>query len=171
MIHGLSRCCAAPSGGLVMLASYASAIVQCNTITSVDASRICSPHGAAGSGRSLPSGRPDDKLRVIRERPIPDFAALDPGYEGSASDQPEQNQQHDGAHRRGNDGVDPPKASDRRKVKHVPQPGADISADNADDDIADQAKGSALQDSCGQPTGNRSDDQDRKSTRLNSSHT
>src|SRR5258708_11078175 len=44
-------------------------------------------------------------------------------------------------------------------MKHVPQPGADISADNADDDIADQAKGSALQDSCGQPTGNRSDDQ------------
>src|SRR5216683_3137465 len=25
-------------------------------------------------------GRPDDKLRVIRERPIPDYAALHPGY-------------------------------------------------------------------------------------------
>src|SRR6266481_8998513 len=45
MIQGLSRFCAAPSGGLVMLASHASAIVQCNTITSAGAS------GIYGSGK------------------------------------------------------------------------------------------------------------------------
>jgi len=30
------------------------------------------------------SGRPDDKLRVIRDRLSPDYASLHPGYESAA---------------------------------------------------------------------------------------
>jgi hypothetical protein len=47
-----------------------------------------SPDGATGSGRSLPSGRPeagpggppDDKLRESGDKPTLDCAALHPGY-------------------------------------------------------------------------------------------
>src|SRR5215468_870160 len=64
----------------------------------------------------------------------------------SASDQSQQDQQHDRAHGRGDDGTDPPNTSNRRQTEDVPQPGADITADNADDEVPDQTKASALQD-------------------------
>src|SRR5215813_4274208 len=77
----------------------------------------------------------------------------------SASEQSQQHQQHDGAHRRGDDSAHDHRASDRGEVEHVPQPSADISADHADNDVADQAKAGPLQNSCGQPSGNRPHDE------------
>src|SRR5258708_37598744 len=53
------------------------------------------------------SGRPDDKTprnpgkAWSKARPLPDFAFAPSGFEGSASDQPEQHQPDDGAYRRG----------------------------------------------------------------------
>src|ERR1700730_15389685 len=110
MIQGLSRLCTAPSKGLVMLASRLPVIVHCSTITFAEASESCRV-GEPALGGSLPW--------TMKPR------------NASASDQSQQDQQHDRAHRRGDDGADPPHASDRRKTEHVPQPTADVTADDA----------------------------------------
>src|SRR5215467_3845733 len=167
MIHGVSRFWATPSGEWVMLGSHASAIVQCSTIADADTSGICSAGElpcltlVARAGANQKSGRSRRGAT-----PCPHYPSIHAGYRRmreakarrSASDQAQQHQQDDGAHRRDYDGVDPPNASDWRQMKEVPQPRADISADHADDDIADKAKAGFLQNSCGQPTGNRADD-------------
>src|ERR1700731_3648466 len=145
MIQGLSRLCAAPSEGLVMLASRLPVIVHCSTITFAEASEICRG-GEPTLGGSLPwTMEPRDT---------------------SASDHPQQNQQHDRPHRRGDDGADPPDASDRRKTEHVPQPTADVTADDAHDDVANQAEAGALQDFPGQPTGDHANHQRGNQTLL-----
>src|SRR5215470_342300 len=86
----------------------------------------------------------------------------------SASDYPQQDQQRDCADGRGNDGADPPGAADRRKMENVPQPAADVTADDAHYDVADQAEASSLQNFPSQPACNRADHQRDNQSLLHS---
>src|SRR5262249_58881300 len=108
MIDGLSRVCAAPSVGLVMLASCASAIVHCNTIASADASGIYRGDESADdspgpelsepkSGTGRTAGRGLSRITLRFTRASGRWVAA----RRSASKQSQKHQQHDGAHRRG----------------------------------------------------------------------
>src|SRR6266853_3360781 len=145
MIQGLSRLCAAPSKGLVMRASRGPIIVQCSTIASASASGI----SIAGPATAESLSRNDDVEPRRRN--------------ASAPDQSQHEQQDDRPHRGGVDGADP-EASDRRKMELAPQETTDEAANDADDDVADQAVAAALHDFPGKPAGDGTDQhRDKKS--------
>src|SRR5262249_54139285 len=61
------------------------------------------------------------------------------------------------------DGGQPPR-SERRKVQQAPEPGADECADDAHDDVANDAEAAPLHDLAGEEAGDETDQQDDNQT-------